>query len=157
MWSGRATHSNDANRSVSLAQFLPLTRHGAHCVSLQKEIREADEAILTQSPFIQRYGGDLTDFADTAAVISELDLVITVDTSVAHLAGALGKPVWILLPHVADWRWLQERDDSPWYPSARLFRQRAPGKWLDVIEEVGVALHAFVESSRQQVPQRALA
>jgi tetratricopeptide (TPR) repeat protein len=157
VWSGQATHTNDANRSVPLAQFLPLARCGAHCVSLQKEVREADEAILAQSPFIQRCGEEVTDFADTAALISELDLVITVDTSVAHLAGALGKPVWILLPYVADWRWLQDRDDSPWYPSARLFRQRAPGKWQDVIEKVGVELQAFLASSREPVPQRALA
>jgi len=79
---------------------------------------------------------DLTDFADTAALLMQLDLVVTVDTSVAHLAGALGRPVWILLPYAADWRWLVERSDSPWYPSARLYRQSAPGDWPSVVERL---------------------
>jgi ADP-heptose:LPS heptosyltransferase len=88
-------------------------------------------------------GEQLTDFADTAALISELDLVITVDTAVAHVAGALGKPVWILLPFVADWRWLQDREDSPWYPSARLFRQPAPTNWGSVIKRLREELRSW--------------
>jgi ADP-heptose:LPS heptosyltransferase len=80
---------------------------------------------------------DLIDFGETAAAISELDLIITVDTAVAHLAGSLGKPVWLLLTYAPDWRWMLDREDSPWYPSMRLFRQKHPGEWGDVIESVG--------------------
>ena len=83
---------------------------------------------------------ELQDFADTAALISLLDLVVTIDTSVAHLAGALGKPVWIMLQYSADWRWLLDRDDSPWYPTARLFRQRRRGDWHGVVADVASAL-----------------
>jgi tetratricopeptide (TPR) repeat protein len=143
VWSGRATHSNDLNRSVALEQFLPFTRCGAQCVSLQKEVRAVDERTLASTPSIERLGEELTDFADTAGLLSELDLVISVDTAIAHLAGALGKPVWILLPQVADWRWLQEREDSPWYPSAKLFRQPAAGDWASVIDRVAAQLTAF--------------
>ena len=94
---------------------------------------------------ISDLGKDLGDFADTAAAVGQLDLVITVDTSVAHLAGALGTPVWTLLPWVPDWRWLLDRDDSPWYPTMRLFRQPAAGDWDAVIGEVGAALRDQVE------------
>jgi ADP-heptose:LPS heptosyltransferase len=87
---------------------------------------------------------ELNTFADTAALVAELDLVISVDTAVAHLAGALGKPVWILLPYTPDWRWQLERDDSPWYPSARLFRQPARGEWAPVLRRVAEALSAFL-------------
>jgi ADP-heptose:LPS heptosyltransferase len=90
----------------------------------------------------------LTDFADTAAAISELDLVIAVDTAVAHLAGALGKPVWILLSHVHDWRWLRSRNTSPWYPTARLFRQSAPGDWTEAIARVAEELADFQPAAR---------
>jgi ADP-heptose:LPS heptosyltransferase len=89
----------------------------------------------------------LTDFADAAALLSELDLLITVDTAMAHLAGALGIPVWVLLPHVADWRWLQEREDSPWYPTARLFRQPVAGDWGSVIERTAAELRSFIGRS----------
>ena len=85
-------------------------------------------------------GGKMRDFADTAAVIQELDLVVTVDTAIAHLAGALGKPVWVVLPHPGDWRWMLNRDDSPWYPTARLFRQQRPGEWGPVFENLRQAL-----------------
>jgi ADP-heptose:LPS heptosyltransferase len=88
-------------------------------------------------------GGELEDFDDTAAIVSRLDLVVSVDTSLAHLAGALGKPVWILLPFLPDWRWLLDREDSPWYPTARLFRQQRVGDWKSVIMRVAVALSAM--------------
>ena len=92
--------------------------------------------MLRQDGRIVFFGDDLRDFSDTAALLDLMDLVITIDTSVAHLAGAMGKPVWILLPYSADWRWLLDRTDSPWYPSARLFRQREIGNWAALIEEV---------------------
>jgi Flp pilus assembly protein TadD len=135
-WSGNKQHGNDRNRSIALRRLAPLLDCGATLVSLQKGPRDDDRAWLAEHPEVLRYS-DFPDFADTAALISLLDLVISVDTSVAHLAGAMGKPVWILLPAVGlDWRWLLERDDSPWYPTARLFRQRAIGDWDSVINRV---------------------
>ena len=90
--------------------------------------------------FTRDFGKEISDFADTAAIISNLDLIISVDTSVAHLAGALGKETWILLPFSPDWRWLTKRDDSPWYPVMRLFRQASSGDWDDVFKTVTAAL-----------------
>ena len=109
-------------------------------VSLQKDVRADDNAILKKRADILDYGDALEDFSDTAALISQLDLVISVDTSVAHLAGALGKPVWILLTYFPDWRWLLGRDDNPWYPTARLFRQDKSRTWDGVIARVRQAL-----------------
>jgi len=146
-WSGSASHTNDLNRSMPLQSLLPLLSCGVLCVSLQKEIRATDAPRLLKLPEMLRLGEALTDFAATAALLSELDLVVTVDTAIAHLAGALGRPVWILLPHVADWRWLREREDSPWYPTARLFRQPRPGDWGSVIERVAAELQAFAQVS----------
>jgi hypothetical protein len=99
-------------------------------------VREADARMLHDHPHIVSLGAELRDFSDTAAVISLLDLVISVDTSVAHLAGALGKPVWIMLPYNGDWRWMLEGDASPWYPTARLFRQPRVGDWDSVLARV---------------------
>lgn len=144
-WAGRLTHHNDANRSMRLEDLLPITRRGARWISLQREVPALDRPILAATPVIERQGEELADFADTAALIIALDLVITVDTAVAHLAGALGRRVWILLPKVADWRWMQERDDSPWYPTARLFRQTERGDWSGVIERVEGELERFVQ------------
>jgi tetratricopeptide (TPR) repeat protein len=141
VWSGRPTHQKDFTRSIALQKLLPVIQYPALWVSLQKEVRPSDQEVLARIPAIQRLGEELTDFADAAALIENLDLVITVDTAIAHLAGALGKPVWILLPYVADWRWLQGREDSPWYPTASLFRQSASHDWSLVIERVGVELH----------------
>ncbi len=112
-------------------------------VSAQKDIRPSDVQALARLPAVLKLGEELTDFADAAALLSELDLVITVDTAMAHLAGALGRPVWILLPYVADWRWLHDREESPWYPTARLFRQPAAGDWPSVIERVTAELREF--------------
>jgi hypothetical protein len=147
-WSGSATHNNDANRSIALGRLLPLMRHDMRCVSVQKEIRASDAPVLSSLGEMLRFGEELTDFADAAALLCELDLLITADTSVAHLAGALGKPVWILLPYVADWRWLQDRSTSPWYPTAKLFRQPRPGDWDSVIEQVAAELPAVLMSRR---------
>lgn len=140
-WTGRPTHPNDRRRSISLSRLLPLADVGpAVFVSLQKPLPEADRAHLDRFAGMVDLSEALTDFGETAAVMDALDLVITVDTAMGHLAGAMGKPVWILIPKAADWRWLLDRDTSPWYPTARLFRQHFPGAWDDVIEQVRVAL-----------------
>jgi tetratricopeptide (TPR) repeat protein len=143
VWSGRPTHKNDRNRSIKLQALLPLLDIDAVFVSLQRDLRADDAAILKDQKNIIHFGDELRDFSDTAALISNLDLVISVDTSVAHLAGALSKPVWILLPFIPDWRWLLDRDDSPWYPTARLFRQDHTRIWDGVIVRVKEALHSF--------------
>ncbi len=105
---------------MRLKDLLLVLKHDAQWIGLQKEVPAGDHSVLADISTIERCGEHLADFADTAALIDTLDLVITVDTAVAHLAGALGKRVWILLPKVADWRWLCEREDSPWYPTAKL-------------------------------------
>jgi tetratricopeptide (TPR) repeat protein len=136
-WSGRATHVNDRNRSLSLSQLEPLLEaDDVRFVSIQRELRPADAEILAREPRIAHFGGELDDFADTAAVLALADLVICVDTSVAHVAGALGRPVWVLLPFQPDWRWTLDGETSPWYPGMRLFRQSAPGEWTKVIAQV---------------------
>lgn len=144
VWSGNPKHERDRERSIALSALLPLVDAGATIVSLQKEVRAEDAAVLKERGDILPLGSELGDFADTAALISELDLVVSVDTSVAHLAAALGKPTWILLTHVPDWRWLMGRDDSPWYRSVRLFRQDASCTWDGAIARVGTALREFV-------------
>ncbi len=135
VWSGNPQHKNDHKRSLPLGELLPRLPAGCDYVSLQKALREADKAALEASG-IRHFGDALQDFADTAALCDLMDVVISVDTSVAHLAGALGKPTWILLPYVPDWRWLLDRDDSPWYPAARLYRQPAIGDWASVLARV---------------------
>jgi len=134
-----AAHAIDQRRSITLAQYAPLASiSGAIFVSLQKGEPAAQAA--PPGLTLHDWTNELTDFADTAALIEALDLVITVDTAVAHLAGALGKTVWILNRFDACWRWLTNRDDSPWYPSARLWRQPAPGDWDSVVANVAAAL-----------------
>lgn len=147
VWKGNPLFENDADRSLpSLATLAPLGEvAGIRFVSLQKGCGEnevADFPALISSAL----GPQLGDFADTAAVLAHLDLVITVDTAVAHLAGALGRPCWVLLPdYRTDWRWLAGRDDSPWYPGVmRLFRQAADGDWAPVVARVKTALHAWM-------------
>ncbi|MFZ0845448.1 MAG: tetratricopeptide repeat protein [Pseudolabrys sp.] len=141
VWSGNPTHKDDHNRSISLDRLSPLfDSPNVTFISLQKELRERDARILEADPRLADVGRHFGDFTDTAAAVALVDLVISVDTSVAHLAGALDKPVWVLLPLCPDWRWLTDRDDSPWYPSARLFRQPAIGDWESVVEQVRGAL-----------------
>jgi tetratricopeptide (TPR) repeat protein len=156
VWSGRPDHKNDHNRSIELNTLLPLLDCDATFVSLQWEVRPCDTAVLKDRSDLIQFGGELNDFSDTAAIISNLDLVISVDTSVAHLAGALGKPTWILLPYAPDWRWLLDREDSPWYPTARLFRQSQARTWDDVITRVHDALHHVVANHERHdtEPQR---
>ena len=137
-WSGSAIHHNDRKRSIPLARLAPLFADPRlRFVSLQRDLRPEDAETLRGLSSVVHVGDALSDFADTAAVVSQLDLVISVDTATAHLAGSLGKPVWILLPFVPDWRWMLEREDSPWYPTARLFRQPALDDWASVIARVG--------------------
>jgi ADP-heptose:LPS heptosyltransferase len=109
-------------------------------VSLQKPMPQRDLASLSLFPDLTDIADELADFGETAAVIANLDLVITVDTAMGHLTGALGKPVWIMVPKASDWRWMLNRSDSPWYPTARVFRQQTPGAWDPVIAEVTAAL-----------------
>ncbi len=141
VWAGNPEHANDQRRSLSLAYLLPLLQlPGVSWYSLQVGPATREIIQLGLARLIQDLNPQLHDFADTADAISRLDLVITVDTAVAHLAGAMGKPVWIMLPSEADWRWLESRTDSPWYPSARLFRQSWSGNWISVVKAVGKAL-----------------
>ena len=144
-WSGRPEHNNDQNRSIDFASFLsPLEGIDATLVSLQREVRAADAIVLRERSDVIHFGEELKDFSDTAALAANMDLVIAVDTSVAHLAGALAKPVWILLPFVPDWRWLLDRDDSPWYPTARLFRQDDNRRWDSVFARLRTRLDDFL-------------
>jgi tetratricopeptide (TPR) repeat protein len=144
VWAGRPEHERDRHRSLPLAQLAPLAAvDGVSFFALQKGTAVGEAAHAPQSLEIEILDPLLGDFADTAAAIMALDLVISVDTSVAHLAGALGKPVWLLLPFVPDWRWLETRRDSPWYPTARLFRQTEWRRWESVVEAVTEALRAF--------------
>jgi Tfp pilus assembly protein PilF len=145
VWSGRPAHTNDHNRSIKLFSLIPFIPYAFEYFSLQKEVREDDRATLHAYPNIRHFGDELEDFSDTAALCEQMDIVISVDTSVAHLSAAIGKATWVLLPSSPDWRWLLDREDSPWYPSARLFRQRNAGNWVDVFEEVNAALIALAK------------
>jgi len=139
-WSGNAAHLRDKERSIAFEVLAPLLGADATFVVVQKDVRDADAALVAARGDVRQVGELLGDFADTAAMLAQLDLVITVDTSIAHLAGALGRPVWLLLPRIPDWRWLLNRDDSPWYPTARLFRQEDGAGWAPVIARVRAAL-----------------
>ena len=140
-WSGAVAHGGDRHRSIALARLQPLLCHaGFEFHSVQKDVRSPDLAWLETNRNLHHHAEALRDFADAAALIAMMDLVIAVDTVAAHLAGALAKPVWIMLPYNADWRWLLDRDDSPWYPTARLFRQQQRGDWDGVVAEIARAL-----------------
>jgi tetratricopeptide (TPR) repeat protein len=143
-WSGSLTHINDERRSIPLASLIGLLEMDAMFISLQKDPRPADRGVLEASGIVD-LTAQLTDFTETAALVSCLDLVITVDTSMAHLAPTLGCPTWIMLPHMPDSRWLLNRDDSPWYPAVRLFRQDASRDYAGVIERVRAELRAAIE------------
>ena len=141
VWAGNASHPNDANRSAPLAALSPLLAlPGNQFFSLQVGPRATDLSQLADAAAITDWSSYLGDYSDTAAALATLDLLITVDTSVAHLAGALGRPVWLLLPFAPDWRWLLKREDTPWYPTMRLFRQPTPGDWKSVVAKLVEAL-----------------
>ena len=144
VWSGSSVHKNDHNRSIALEQILGAVPEGYHLVSLQKEVRENDLDVLEQSKQIQHFGAELDDFTDTAALCELMDVIVSVDTSVAHLAGAMGKPVNLLLPYDPDFRWLLNRGDSPWYPSITLFRQGPERLWEPVLMEINASLQNYV-------------
>ncbi len=136
-WSGSPMHTKDRNRSIRFAELIKHLPRNCQYVALQKEVREVDQAAFESNPYIFNFSSDLKDFSDTAALCECLDLVISVDTSVAHLSGALGKKTWILLPFSPDWRWLLNRDDSsPWYPQVKLYRQKQIGDWNGVLNQI---------------------
>jgi tetratricopeptide (TPR) repeat protein len=151
-WAGNPKHGNDHNRSLPLRKLLPLLDCDAHFVSLQKEPRSEDRPILSERPDLVDLTVHLTDFVETTALMSCLDLIITVDTSIAHLAGALGRPTWILLPYTPDFRWLLDRDDSPWYPTARLFRQDEARDYAGVITRIREELMTRIAAWQRQNP-----
>lgn len=157
VWFGRANHSEDQKRSIPAQLFSKLLKvEGIQFVGLNKEQRNEDVALLraVQSTF-SNIGSRFQDFADTAAALANVDLVISVDTAVAHLAGAQGVPVWTLLPFVPDWRWFLDREDTPWYPTMRLFRCTRSGDWDEVLERVSRELKLWLTSRNQQGRQRA--
>jgi ADP-heptose:LPS heptosyltransferase len=137
VWAGHPHNLGDQLRTVTLAALAPLFGvPGTQWVSLQKGVAAEQLRELSDPSRVIDIGKDLRDFADTAAILEQLDLLISVDTSGAHLAGALARRVWMLTPFVSDWRWLTDRTDSPWYPTMRLFRQSKPGDWGDVVGDV---------------------
>ena len=136
VWSGSTIHKNDHNRSLLLQQLSSLLELPVEFHSLQKEVRAVDIDTLIAFHHIHQHQEELLDFSDTAALVDAMDIIISVDTSVAHLAGAMGKKVFILLPYAADYRWMLDRTDSPWYPTATLFRQPARDDWGSVVGEI---------------------
>ncbi len=142
-WAGQVSHANDRNRSIDLKLLEPLlSLEGISFVSIQRDLRADDATLLARHANVTPVGDRLTDMADTAAVAALADLTIAVDTSVVHLAGALGRPVWVMLPFTPDWRWTLSGERSPWYPQTRLFRQPALGDWASVIAQLRDALAA---------------
>jgi tetratricopeptide (TPR) repeat protein len=139
-WSGNASHLNDRNRSLPFAKLAPLFSAPMQFISIQRDVRGEEAAALAAETRVTHIGAELENFSDTAAVIAQCDLVIAVDTAVAHLAGALGRPLWVLLPFAPDWRWTLDGASSPWYPTAQLFRQSALGDWDAVIARVDETL-----------------
>lgn len=144
VWGGNPDHLNDRLRSITASQIEPLLQAcGSHIISLQKGVQKSSVDLSAHGIFDA--DPHLHDFGDTAGLIAELDLLISVDTSVVHLAGAMGKPVWLMLPFDPDWRWLLEREDSPWYPDLRIFRQKEPRNWPEVVQRVTENLQRFTQ------------
>jgi len=147
VWAGNPAHKNDRNRSMKLTSLAPLGQvPGVRFFSLQKGAAAAQAKTPPTGMELIDWTPELRDFADTAALIANLDLIISVDTAVVHLAGAMSKPVWTLLPFNPDWRWMLEREDSPWYPTMRLFRQSVRGDWDSVIKRVAEALNVWIKN-----------
>ncbi|MFJ9452927.1 tetratricopeptide repeat protein [Herbaspirillum sp. NPDC101397] len=151
VWAGNPEHGNDRKRSIPLETFAPLfNTSGVQFFSIQKGLVTSELAKLPKELPVYNIGDALNDFADTAAVMANLDLIISVDTSVVHLAGALGRPTWTLLAHTPDWRWLNDREDSPWYPSMRLFRQPTRNDWPAVISKVASELAILAQEKKKR-------
>lgn len=140
VWSGDPRHQNDKHRSIALSELMAALPPGFEYVSLQSEIRESDCKAFNDNDRLVHFGSELNDFSDTAALCAHMDVVVCVDTSVAHLSGAMGKPTFLLIPYNPDWRWLLERTDSPWYPTMQLYRQAQLGSWQSALENVSVDL-----------------
>jgi len=141
-WAGNPAHDNDRNRSIALSALAPLLAMPASFISIQRDVRSADAAQLAATAQLTHLGGELADLNDTAGVLAMCDLLITVDTAPAHLAGAMGRPVWVLVPFAPDWRWMLDGEITPWYPSARVFRQSALADWNAVIARAAAALQS---------------
>lgn len=141
---------------MTLRDLLPLAEY-ARLFILQKNLSDTDRAIINGNDRLTFIGDELRDFSDTAAIVEQMDLIVTVDTSLAHLAGALGKPVWILLSWAPEWRWLLDRTDSPWYPSARLFRQPRYRDWVSVVTDVVKAVRNFPETRPMDLTAKGVA
>lgn len=140
VWAGRPTHFNDANRSLTLAQLAPLAQPGVTFLSIQKGPAAVQAATPPAGMSLLSLSDEIADFEDTAAILTVADLLISVDSSPVHLAGALGRPAWVMLPLVPDWRWLLERTDTPWYPTVQLFRQHTRADWAPVIAAMAAEL-----------------
>jgi hypothetical protein len=147
-WAGRPNHHNDANRSMPLAVLAPLALPGVSFVAIQKGPAAAQAATPPAGMALTSLSDEIADFDDTAAILSEVDLLVSVDSSPVHLAGALDRPAWVMLPFVPDWRWLEGRSDTPWYPRHRLFRQPRRGDWPAVMAEVAGALAELRDHAR---------
>ena len=145
-WSGNSNHFNDRNRSIPLARLTSLFSASARFVSIQRDVRSQDAEKLGSESRVTHVGGELVNFTDTAAAIALADLVISADTAVAHLAGAMGRPLWVLIPFQPDWRWTLDGETSPWYPTARLFRQASLGDWDGVVARVAAELGRFTSN-----------
>ncbi|HSW17343.1 MAG TPA: tetratricopeptide repeat-containing glycosyltransferase family protein, partial [Ramlibacter sp.] len=146
VWSGNPKHDNDRHRTLPLSQLAAALPQVCDYVSLQAVVRAADRPVLEASPWLRDFSADLRDFSETAALCEAMDLVVCVDTSVAHLAGAMGKPTWILLPFPAEYRWLRDRDDTPWYASARLLRQAPDRQWAPLLARLRGELQAWAQT-----------
>jgi len=145
VWAGKPAHPEDRTRSCHLRHFLHWSKiPGLRLFGLQKGAAANQTEDLSQEIAMTNLGGELDDFTDTAAVIANLDLIVSVDTAVLHLAGAMGRPAWAILPFSPDWRWMLDRPDSPWYPTMRLFRQKSYGDWDDVFQRVSQELQMLV-------------
>lgn len=154
-WAGNPRYKADRQRSMELKTLLPLLRTpGINWISLQKGEAAEQLSGVAGNVFVWDGSSADKDLAETAALLATVDLVISTDTCIAHLAGAMGKPVWILLPHLSDWRWMQQMETTPWYPAARLFRQRSPGDWAGVLERVGAELRELGEARSKPAQPR---